>query len=80
MKIVITCIMALYLVGCASASYERDGVKIDYKVVGKREFHNLKINPKTGLIELGDSSGDSGELVKLLNNLLELAAKGAMIP
>ncbi len=84
-KYIVLLLVLFFLGGCASARYELSDSKgtkkeITYKVIGKREFHNLRINPKTGLIELGNSAGDSGELAKLINNILELAAKGAGVP
>ena len=80
--LIITCIL-LIIVGCSSAQFERtssDGTttKIDYKYIAlRKEFRNLKIDPDTGLIELGSSKSNSDELAKLLNRIMSLAEKGA---
>lgn len=82
-------IMMLALTGCASAHMERtefrkDGTKvvteINYNVLGKREFHNLKINPVTGMIELGDSKGSVGDLATTLKNATEIIKKLTATP
>ncbi len=74
-------ILVLSLVGCASATYEvtEEGVtkKITYRVLGKREFSDLKMNPNSGLVELGNSRADGGDTIELMKNLSELALKGA---
>ncbi len=81
---IIAIITLLMLTSCASAHMERtvfntDGtkivIKINYDVLGKREFHNLKINPNTGMIELGDSKGSAGDLATALKNATEIIKK-----
>lgn len=91
MKVIKRLIMItfLFLIGCASARMERivtetDGteniVKVSYNVLGKRSFHNLKINPKTGLVELGDSKGSAGDIGAALKNSTEIMKRLMVMP
>jgi len=86
---IITIILFILLVAlccsCASAKYEvtlPDGThkKISYNVAGKRGFENLKINPETGLIEMGKAGGDAGNLAEMGKNLSEVLGRMAGIP
>ncbi len=54
--------------------------KITYKVVGKREFKNVKIDPATGYIELGEAGGEAGALAETRLNLSEIAKRGVGLP
>ncbi len=85
MKYIVLIIAFFLCAGCASARLERtlvDGSKvvIEYDAIGARAFKDVEIDPDTGLVKIGSSKGDEGELVELINNLLKMAAKGAMVP
>ncbi len=64
-------ILVLSFVGCASATYEVTNVdgsvnKITYRVLGAREFTKVRIDPKTGMVEIGKSKGEAGVLGEAL--------------
>ena len=77
----LTIVLVLLFAGCAKAQWREvkfnsqgeaiSETEIVYKVVGKRELNGVDVDAKKGLVKLGSSKGDAGQLGTVLGDAVK---------